>query len=70
MREYADIVTELSGVADLVSILGLVSTEAHARDADTPCRDVMASAVYAVEAHIRRISNELEEYEAAIIRGE
>ena len=62
MREYADIVTELSCFADLLSILCLVSTEEHTRDADTPARDVMAGALYAAELHLRRISDDFEEY--------
>ena len=62
MREYADIVTELSCFADLLSILCLVSTEEHAQDADTPARDVMAGALYAAELHLRRISDDFGEY--------
>lgn len=64
MKDYDNIITELSCVADLLDILCLVSTEAQARDGSTPSRDVMANALYAVENHIRRISEELGTFEA------
>ena len=64
MKEYDDIITELSCVADQLCILSLVSTEAQATDGFTPARDVMANTLYAVEHHIRRISEELGEFTA------
>ena len=41
MRDYDDIVTELSCIADLVSVLWLVSTEAKAGNVGIPSEHVM-----------------------------
>ena len=64
MRNYDDIITELSCIADQLCILSLVSTDAQATDGFTPTGDVMANALYSVEHHLRRISHELGEFEA------
>ena len=65
MKEYDDIITELSCIADQLCILSLVSTEAQATDGFTPTADVMANTLYAVEHHIRRISEELGDFTAS-----
>ena len=64
MRDYDDIVAELSSIADLVSVLWLVFTEAKAGNVGIPSEHVMQDALYAVETHIQRISEELGEFTA------
>ena len=62
MKEYDQIVTELYCIAEQLCILSMVATESQARDSFAPAADVMANSLFAVEHHIRRISEELGEF--------